>query len=313
MASQPEKIYEISNSLEQQVAHLLPSKAKFVHYTSLAGFYGITESARLRFTSAKSTNDPSEFLFGESVVTKALEDLLSEESGDDLIIIRNCLAIFPSRKFQPFVFCMSEVMDAEEENVGELSQWRLYGSDGRGIALVFNVESTAMLTKLQNFASLPRRVVYGEEDGIALVKSEVKDFLVKVATISHEIDLTDGLKQQEMGQLLGNKVFWLPSVIKHKAYKHEREVRLIRGDIGEHVGNPLVFFEKNGVQRPSIERSISELLGSPPNQYHSSPISKVIVGPSSDQAAIEDSINHFLSARNWTVPVVRSNIPYRVF
>lgn len=308
-----EKLFEISNSLEQQVAHLLPSKSKFVHYTSLVGFYGITESARLRFTSAKSTNDPSEFLFGESVVTKALEILAAEEVGNDLTIIRNCLSIFPSRRFQPFVFCMSEVMDDEEDSVGELSQWRLYGSDGRGVALVFDVESTTMLTKLQNFASFPRRVVYGEDDGIALVKSEVKDFLVKLAAISSGVDLSEPMDLVRMGELLGNKVFWLPSVIKHKAYEHEREVRLIRGDIGEHVGNPLVFFEKNGVQRPSIDRSISELLGSPPNQYHSSPISKVIVGPSADQAAIEDSINHFLSARNWSIPVVRSNIPYRVF
>jgi hypothetical protein len=297
----------LSNSLDQEVSSLRPNRMKFIHYTSLAGFYGITESARLRFTSARSTNDPSEFLFGETVVSTALNQLVAEERGDDRSIVGECVSQFPGRDFQAFVFCMSEVSEEEEESVGELSQWRLYGSDGRGIAIVFDVERADMMTRLRDFASYPRRVVYGLHDGVDLVKSEVRDFLIKI----RDRGFLGSVSPQSLGSFLGNKVFWLPSVIKHKAYRHEREVRLIRGDIGEHVGNPLVFFEKNGVQRPSIERSISEIVGDPPNSQHESPISRVIVGPSSDQAAIEDSIKYFLSARHWAVPVTRSDIPYR--
>jgi hypothetical protein len=280
---------------------------KFIHYSSLAGFYGIAESARLRFTSAKSLNDPSEFLFGEAIVARALRELLTEEQGRNREIIDNCAQEFPSRTFLPFVFCMSEVSDKEEETVGDLSQWRLYGADGRGVAIVFDVSQADMMSQLRKFASYPRRVVYGEEDGVSLVKDEVRDFLVRLADSGH----ADSIQVPGLGSYLGNKVFWLPSVIKHKAYRHEREVRLIRGDIGEHAGNPLVFFEKNGVQRPSIERSISEIVGEPPNDRHKSPISRIIVGPSSDQSAIEDSIKYFLDARRWDVPITRSDIPYR--
>lgn len=300
-------LYKLSNSLDQEVPSLRPTRMKFIHYTSLAGFYGITESARLRFTSARSTNDPSEFLFGENVVAEALKRLISKEVGRSREVVESCVKEFPTRAFQPFVFCMSEVSDDEEETVGELSQWRLYGSDGRGVAIVFDVSQASMMLRLRNFASYPRRVVYGEADGADLVEAEVRDFLVKL-TDSGE---ADHFNAAELGSYLGNKVFWLPSVIKHKAYRHEREVRLIRGDIGEHAGNPLVFFEKNGVQRPSIERSISETVGDPPNDRHRSPICRVIVGPSSDQSAIEDSIRYFLAARRWEVPITRSDIPYR--
>lgn len=300
-------LYKLSNSLNQEVASLLPNRMKFIHYTSLAGFYGITESARLRFTSARSTNDPSEFLFGENVVAEALKRLAPKERGRGREIIESCVQEFPTRTFQPFVFCMSEVSDEEEETVGELSQWRLYGSDGRGIAIVFDVSQASMMRRLRDFASYPRRVVYGEAEGANLVEAEVRDFLVRV-TDSGE---ADNFNPRQLGAYLGNKVFWLPSVIKHKAYRHEREVRLIRGDIGEHAGNPLVFFEKHGVQRPSIERSISEIVGDPPNERHRSPICRVIVGPSSDQSAIEDSIRYFLAARRWEVPITRSDIPYR--
>lgn len=301
------RLFEMSDSLRAEVASLRPHRMKFIHYTSLAGFYGITETARLRFTSARSTNDPSEFLFGETVVARALKDLAGSERGLNRAIVEHCAKDFPSRTFHPFVFCMSEVGDDEEETVGELSQWRLYGSDGRGIAIVFDVSSADMMLKLRDFASYPRRVVYGESDGAALVIDEVRDFLVKFA----DGGFADFAQPESAGSQLGNRVFWLPSVIKHKAYRHEREVRLVRGDIGESAGNPLVFFEKNGVQRPSVERSISDLVGTPPNDRHESPISRIIVGPSSDQAAIEDSIKYFLSARRWNVPVTRSDIPYR--
>lgn len=300
-------LYQLSNSLEQEVASLRPTRMKFIHYTSLAGFYGITESARLRFTSARSTNDPSEFLFGERVVLEALARLIEEEHGRNRDIIESCKRDFSTRTFQPFVFCMSEVSDEEEEAVGDLSQWRLYGADGRGVAIVFDVSEAGMMLRLRNFASYPRKVVYGETEGINLVKDEVRDFLIKLANSGRE----NCLEIPQLGSYLGNKVFWLPSVIKHKAYRHEREVRLVRGDIGEHVGNPLVFFEKGGVQRPSIERAISDIVGEPPNDWHRSPICRVIVGPSSDQAAIEDSISYFLMARRWHVPVTRSDIPYR--
>ena len=307
MNAAQEAVYAISDSLSQDVASLRPAKNKFVHYTSLAGFYGITESARLRFTSAKSTNDPSEFLFGENVVSEALAEILDEETGVNRDIVKTCADEFPTRKFQPFVFCMSEAGDEEEEHVGELSQWRLYGADGRGVAIVFDVSHAQTLLKLREFASYPRKVVYGDRDGIDLVKREVRDFLVKLGASGHQKNLS----LMELGTYLGNCVFWLPSVIKHKAYRHEREIRLIRGDVGEHVGNPLVFFEKNGVQRPSIERPISEIIGDPPNERHFSPICRFIVGPSSDQSAIEDSIKYFLSARRWSVPISRSDIPYR--
>lgn len=88
-------------------------------------------------------------------------------------------------------------------------------------------------------------------------------------------------------------------------------MRLVRGDIGEQSGNPLVFIEKNSIRRPAIELAISET-GDGEVTLHSSPLTRVIIGPSEDQSAIEDSIRFFLQARKWELEVVRSDIPYRV-
>jgi hypothetical protein len=61
--------------------------------------------------------------------------------------------------------------------VGELSQWRLYGADGRGIAIVIDANSEKRRIQIEKLASLPRKVVYGVSDGLKLVKNEVQSFL----------------------------------------------------------------------------------------------------------------------------------------
>jgi hypothetical protein len=268
------------------------------------------DTARLRFTSVKSTNDPSEFLFGRSIVERALTELIEDVQPHERKMVSNCWQSVEHKDFRAFVFCMSEASDDEAE-VGELSQWRLYGANGRGIALVIDTMTAARRDQIIKFASLPRRVVYGEPDSIELVKSEARAFLRGIQSLPSQTrdHLADNPKLGS--DYLANALFWLPSVIKHKAYRHEREVRLVRGDVGEPSGNPLVFFERNSIRRPAIELAISELTGEHPNSYHSTPISRVIIGPSGDQSAIEDSIKFFLEARNWKLEVLRSDIPYR--
>jgi hypothetical protein len=97
---------------------------------------------------------------------------------------------------------------------------------------------------------------------------------------------------------------WLPSVIKHRAYHHEREVRLIRAykDASE-----LLFFDRNSIKRAAMESPISDFF----ENRHTSPIKAVIIGPSGNQSAIEDSIRYYLDARGWALEVRKSDIPYR--
>ena len=302
--------YELSNTLIREVDSVRPSQHTFLHYTSLDAFYSIMTHRKLRLTSVKSTNDPSEFLFGKMIIERALKETLEAAHKDHQKILELALNGLSIRDFRAFVFCMSEAVE-DEADVGELSQWRLYGADGRGVALVFDISTPANKDKLVNLVSIPRRVVYGEVDGLMLAKQEITAFLDGIATLP--ADTRDYLAKNAMGAAgyLANCVFWLPSVIKHKAYRHEREVRLVRGDIGEHVGNPLIFYEKGSIRRPAIELPIAETIGVSPNFYQHSPISKIIIGPSGDQAAIEDSIRFFLDAKGWHTPVVRSDIPYR--
>ena len=193
--------------------------------------------------------------------------------------IKSATASAAARDFRAFVFCMSEAAGDEAE-VGDLSQWRLYGGDGRGVALLVDISDAEKERLLRKLGSIPRKVIYGEDEGVALVRHTLAEFIRSTRDLAaperEELERNADLRVE----CILNSVFWLPSVIKHKAYHHEREVRLIRGDVGAKAGNPLVFFEKGSIRRPSIELPISRLLGSAKDSHHESPLRAVIIGPS---------------------------------
>lgn len=309
MTNERDTLLTFCDTLRRPVPQLRPANDVYLHYCSLDAFYKIFESGRLRYTSAMSTNDPSEFLFGQEVLQKALEPPHPGRDNQAQTIIRLCREQSASRNFRAFVFCMSEAVDDESE-VGELSQWRLYGGDGRGVALVIDARAPSGMESLTALSSIPRRVLYGADEGQAFVRELLQSFFSEAASSEKLSTETRAGRKALAGHLL-NATYWLPSVIKHKAYRHEREVRLVRGDAGLDGGQPLVFFEKGGVQRPAIELQISAISEKNGRTLHKSPISGVIIGPSSNQATIYDSINYYLEALGWGVFVKRSDIPYR--
>jgi hypothetical protein len=298
---------EASQNLKHDIEELRPRESVYLHYGSLDSFYEIMDSARLRFTSARSTNDPSEFLFGLEQVKAALSEPQLNLRPKEREWFTAAQAQLESRQFRAFVFCMSEASE-DEAQVGDLSQWRLYGANGRGVALVFDVTDPRKRKLLEDKTSIPRRVAYGTAEGQKLVRTEIQRFVNAVRAASPEAQAYANLDIEGMAENLLNVVFWMPSVIKHNAYRHEREVRLVRGDVGDQAGNPLIFFERGGIRRPAIEISLNPDGTGPLNN---TPIRRVIIGPSGDQAAIADSIKYFLEARNWDLEVLKSDIPYR--
>lgn len=302
--------YDLSNTLDIEISELKPKSKKFIHYCSLDAFYAIIGSGRLRFTSAKSTNDPSEFVFGREVVAAAIDAAVKLHGSGPYDILKGCRDTFLARDFRAFVFCMSESL-GNEETIGELSQWRLYGADGRGVGLVFDTSKKSSYDALVDSGSIPRRVVYGQAEGLNVAARQIDRFIKQIDQLpQHSKEFLEACPLNAQAYLI-NCLYWLPSVIKHEAYQHEREVRLIRGDVGEQAGNPLVFFERGGIQRPAIERQVGELVGDFPDVRIASPLQKIIIGPSSDQPALYDSIYYYSQANRWLLDISKSDIPYR--
>ena len=65
-------------------------------------------------------------------------------------------------------------------------EWRLYGSDGRGVALLFDVSDPKRESLLIELGSHPRKVVYGNENGQELIKAILNEKLEKVRSLTRD-------------------------------------------------------------------------------------------------------------------------------
>lgn len=160
---------------------------------------------------------------------------------------------------------------------------------------------------LQDFKLFPRKVVYGEEEGINLVLREVDEFFERIGRFRQPFH-----EDVEVHEYINNVVRWLPSIIKHPSYQHESEIRFIRLDIGESVGNPIKFFDRNGIQVPFVEICHGRTLENSGNSRFISIFDDVIVGPSGESESILDSVNYWGEKKRWIFGSKKSDIPYRV-
>jgi len=274
-----------------------------MHYTNVDAAYEIISGKKLRFTSAKNTNDPSEFEFGATVVERALDICIGRLTGPDKQLVQAALNNFRYRQFTAFIFCACEA-DDDEWDVGELSQWRLYGADGHGVAFALDLTANGHL-------GIPRKVLYGESAGVEFACAEIDRFVAFLNSAPPRLLVgPDPRIPIPHNEYLLNMLFWVPAVIKHRAYRHEREVRLVRGDLHNQSAYEMKFVGK-GIRKPVVDLPLYVWRGNEAHKYPVGPLRHLIAGPSADQRALEDSLAHFMTLHKAVYPVKRSDIPYR--
>lgn len=100
------------------------------HYCSLETFKSIIENKTLRLSNVLKSNDSEEFKYFDNVFKNALKNVKigvkKRKYFENEWIKRKA-------EFMPLVLCLSSKND-------QLSQWRGYADDGRGIALGFDFE-----------------------------------------------------------------------------------------------------------------------------------------------------------------------------
>jgi hypothetical protein len=96
----------------------------FIHYTSIDSLFNILNSTNLRLYNLNNLNDPTELRFA----------LLKTGITKDMIDIP-----FYQRSMFLTSFCS---YDKERQNE-DYNMWRLYGNDGNGVGLVFQIENAS--------------------------------------------------------------------------------------------------------------------------------------------------------------------------
>ena len=197
------------------------NKKTLYHYTSLDGFKGIVSSNNIWLSNSMKTNDYKEIKW----ITELLKDMYPKK---ETVISKfnEEYNKWISDYFRPHICCLSY-------NYDQLSQWRGYGNDGKGICIGFNQKYFNQIREIENKEFQVEEVIYDLETQ----KSMVRDFISKSDFFSF-IDKSNinGIN----GLLLTAPILEMGIKFKHNSFCEEQEVRLIHGN-NELAAEPDMF------------------------------------------------------------------------
>ncbi len=205
------------------------------HYTSNRAFLSILKSRELRLSALSQSNDALEgkWLF-HALRKESREHGIHQDRRQEIL---NC-AEHVCNWAMAYGFCLST-------NGDQLSQWRGYADDGRGVAIGFNTEELIKMTEISS--SVPgrrktelKKVIYDEADH----RSYVAPLAKKLAELTNSIQDNEAIrldleslsdKRRSFNRQLSASIRTaiLGTVgsifqLKSAAFKEEREWRILR-------------------------------------------------------------------------------------
>lgn len=270
---------------------------KFIHFTSLENAINIINSRSFRLYDYTCLKDPNELLSPHSDLDHELKSVIAETRPD------------LKKEFFSLSFCKAD----DEADLFDL--WRLYGRNGRGMAIVFTIDETYK-DGWYNF--LLSEISYGHEH---LQKINKLFQLHKEFVARHSLEVSNYLEL-----LLPFLAF-----TKRKHYHSEKEVRLVKRipNVAEeryhniHSKNKRIYMSLNGRLESSYYYSLPILNREEKKktlidykkkytpetfEYARSPfieINEIIIGfdyTSSERENISDTIFN-MSIREFGVPI----------
>ncbi len=219
--SKEAKTFHFSPKDEDEFHRLFFSRGVYVRYIcrycSLESLYQILSNQTIRMNGLVGMNDKSEYRYAwESFWGK--EDGVNEmENQMNRTYIMSCSAI------------------SSKDN---LEMWRLYGDDGKGVCLIFEVKKpTAPFI-------LARTIYEFTNDGKRNINDNKWTILKK---------LTGELKSIGLPLRLENQNKWL-SFLKSGDYWYEQEIRLLYAEPeGDHLSKQWVLTKNNSIINPYVQ------------------------------------------------------------
>ncbi len=258
------------------------------HYTDAAGLIGIVEDKSIRATDCRSTNDPHDGryawrIFDEIVSQRQHEQYLFSRLPSHLqTILLRAEAMQKqgnyslARRGRLFVASFSATRD-------DLSQWRAYGSDGKGYSIGIHAHS------VQVGSSYWARVIYDNW----LQRDIIGDLLIGTAGYMKRYCTTTRTSVSKAAvdaafvieDLLGR----LCPFFKDECYSSEKEWRLVRSftDTGDQI-QPEVRSASGNRVASYIPLEIVDASGR-------MPLSSIMIGPDQHDPGVHAAMTDLLS------------------
>lgn len=207
------------------------------HYCDMSSLVGIVTSRSLWLSSIWHLNDPSELKFGFQLARNCALERFTELP--DSTIDRFCWMIAEQFESGALADAFGFFVGSFSGTADDLAQWRAYADDARGVAIEIApdwFQSDANKTWIDG-RSDPRdffvvsNVLY-DEGQAKQRQAEAIDQAFRVYRSAEELGLhenRDAFEKFASALLasLGVPLLWNSLVVKHRAYAHEVETRLL--------------------------------------------------------------------------------------
>ena len=181
------------------------------------------------------------------------------------------------------------------ENSDDLTMWRTYGADGKGVAIGIDREMLDSYSNNENNANtklLPCQ--YNKTKSINRLTKDWKDLYSKVTFM-------EGGKRLSMSsfRFLFNLIAFSFS-FKRNEYSSEKEWRLCKNEFDQ---TKIKYREKDGLVIPFVEHYLNKEI-----------VKKIIIGPCVNKKLTKESIEMLLKSRKYNLQknsIIISKVPYR--
>lgn len=274
------------------------------HYTDAAGLCGIVNSQRIWFTSYLHLNDPSEVIHGMDIVHQLLKAI--GEGAHDSLVKMFCEVVDDVFQHQKFADIYGFYIASFSRDRNDLGQWRAYADNGRGFALGLAPQLFEAVDKANpmptEYYVMP--VVYGEEAAELRYRVAIETAAGIVQNNRPQENVLFPFLRRMADELIAGQLIGTSLTVKHEAYSHEKEVRLV-----------MLGMRKN--QKPFLRTRIrgSEIVpymeGDMPLRDSDS-IAEIVIGPAAGSSA-EDAVRSLLQSLGVEPGdrIKRSRTPYR--
>lgn len=288
------------------------------HYCSMNTLDAILKSKKVRLYDLLSMNDTSELQLRRINFAKRLFDYFKKNPFDFEYEANGFKGDFESYLFPQgmnyqlthgglftvlsFALCMSSKCNS-------LSQWRLYGNDGRGVCLGFDKNLiNEFLNNNDNFSI--HKVQY-IDDFYKLIDSLVEEKYFQIKALCEKCD---NEKLLEIQHTLFDDIYWEASKYKVGDYSNEDEIRLVyQQKEASIMPNASPTMLKNRFDDNSIDLDIirDDLRIFKTIDVEHLGLKSIVLGPRNNTS--KQMINLLLAKRNFVddISVYKSYIPYR--
>lgn len=117
-----EILFNIPNNNKNLIkSNYFYNRKSFVHFTNVLALNSMLQERAIRLYNLHNLNDPREFTFASKVLE--LDDKIIQDAKDNIFLIS---------------FCEREIL---RNLTSEFNIWRLYGQNGKGLAIIFSVQN----------------------------------------------------------------------------------------------------------------------------------------------------------------------------